>query len=113
LGSGMARHQMSRAGPARPSDGRGWRRARAVARSMLAGAAVFAIAALTGALLAGATIGFPADPPPSPQEQKQEPASDNARTGDSVDDTFAQSLVLTGVTALAVSSAGMVMVGRR
>lgn len=105
----MARtgHQASNGAALPPAGGRG--AFRAVARSVLLGAAVFALATLTGALLSGAApamsatgagpAGAPA-PPADPSYAAQ-------------DATFGQSMILSGAAALTVSVAGLVIVGRR
>jgi hypothetical protein len=76
-----------------------------VLRSLLLSAAVFTLAAVTGALLAGAA-------PVSPAEAPESPAADPARYS-SPDLVFAQSMVYSGTAALTLSVTGIVMVGRR
>jgi hypothetical protein len=87
-------------------------RPRAVFRSLLLAASVFTVAALTGALLSGAApaaTGEPAgDPVPAGPVSAPAPPSDPVPT-----ETFARSMIYTGSAGLAVSIAGLVMVGWR
>jgi hypothetical protein len=76
-----------------------------VIRSLLLSAAVFALAAVTGALLAGAA---PASPAEAPESVAAGPARDSASQL-----VFAQSMVYSGTAALTLSVTGIVMVGRR
>lgn len=74
---------------------------------------VFALAAVTGALLAGAA---PAGPAPASRPASPVliavPADQPGRANDAAVD-FAHSMIYSGATALVVSIAGMVMVIRR
>lgn len=81
------------------------RRRTAILRSFLLSAAVFTLAAVTGALLAGAAPTSPAEAP-----EAATPDSGHHSTSELV---FAQSMVYTGTAALTLSVTGLVMVGRR
>lgn len=86
------------------------RRPGAVLRSLLLGASVFALAALTGMLLSGAARAMPAEPPGAVPTGRAAPA---ANTGPPPDQIFAHSMIYTGTAGLTVSVAGLIMVGRR
>lgn len=79
-------------------------------RSLLLGLSVFVLAALTGALLAGATSAVPAGPPPAAGSERAATAGppDPALSRD-----FARSMIYTGTAGLLVSVSGLVMIGRR
>jgi ABC-type Fe3+ transport system permease subunit len=98
VGRRMAQRRVRRAMPG----------ARALLRSVLLGAAVFTLAALTGALLSGAATTPPPDPPPDPAiapvaGQPAEPAQA----------ALADSLIFSGAAGLVVSVCGLVLVTRR
>lgn len=82
----------------------------AILRSLLLGVSVFALAAVTGALLSGAAPAVPDRSPaaPEPDRVTSAPPANSAVAG-----TFARSMIYTGTTGLAVSISGMVMIGRR
>jgi len=82
-------------------------RPRALLRSMLLAVGVFGIALLVGSVLSGPAPAVPADPP---GPGRSEPA---AATGPASELIFAHSLIYTGSAGLAVSIAGLVMIGRR
>jgi ABC-type Fe3+ transport system permease subunit len=99
VGRRMAQRRVRRAMPG----------ARALLRSVLLGAAVFTLAALTGALLSGAATTPPPEPPPDPAiapvaGQPAEPAAEAA---------LADSLIFSGAAGLVVSVCGLVLVTRR
>jgi hypothetical protein len=85
--------------------GRRRRRRTVIFRSLLLGVAVFAFAAVTGALLAGSA---PSSPAEVPDYVAADPAQHSA-----YEQVFARSMVLSGTAALTLSVTGLVMVGRR
>jgi hypothetical protein len=82
------------------------RRRATVVRSVLLSAAVFTLAALTGAVLASAAPARPAEPEPG--HVATSPVHAYA-----YDPDFARSMVFSGTAALTLSVAGIVMIGRR
>lgn len=97
--------------PGRHDRGRVRVRLGTVVRSLLLAGSVFALAALTGALLSGAAPALPAEriggAGPGPGSAAA-PSPDPA-----VSDAFAHSMIYTGSAGLVVSISGLVMVGRR
>jgi hypothetical protein len=75
---------------------------------LLLGAAVFALAAMTGALLAGAAPAVPAEVA-TVKPLRSQPAEARAAS----EAMFAQSMVYSGTAGLTLSIAGLVMVARR
>lgn len=91
-----------------------------VLRSLVVAIAMFVVAALAGVLLSGAApahrAGQPEPGPPGDQPDiAAEAGSGRAPDEDNTEDIarFGHSLVVSGAAALAVSVAGMVLVGRR
>lgn len=109
--------------PARRAPGRIRDTVATVVRSLLLGAAVFALAAFAGALLSGAAPADPADPATTNPTATGLAATDSAVSGSvatapaaaepSTDLTLAQSMIYTGSAGLAVSLAGLALVGWR
>ena len=97
------RRSAGEAGRSRPSRG-------AVLRSLLLGFAVFALAVLGGVLLSGAAPAVPAEPPGAIPDGR---AARAPVSGPAPELVFAQSMIYSGTAGLAVSVAGLVMVGRR
>lgn len=103
----MSEHRIGRDGARR-----GLRRLAVITRSIMLGAVVFTAATLTGVLLAGSTSAGPAiAPAQTPPASQTRPAA--ATPEGWIDATFARSLIYSGATALVVSTAGLVIVGRR
>lgn len=88
---------------------RGRRRRTVILRSLTLGLAVFTLAAITGALLAGSA---PSNPAEVPAEVSDYSAAEPARHA-AHEQAFARSMILSGTAALTVSVTGLVMVGRR
>lgn len=84
-------------------------------RSLVFATAMFVVAALAGMLLSGAAPANRADPPAPAAESAREAPPDRQSGTALGDDTtaFGRSMVVSGVAALAVSAAGLVIVGRR
>jgi hypothetical protein len=94
----------------------------AIFRSLLLSATVFALAVLTGAVLAGAA---PADPTPRvdaaarPPQAREAPGAgdptelERAERRPAGEALFARSMVYSGTVGLTLSVAGLVMVARR
>lgn len=100
--------------PARPAA-----TATKVLRSLVLAIAMFAVAALAGVLLSGAAPANrgdqPAAEPSTARGERSDVTADAGSTGTPTSDLawFGRSMVVTGTAALAVSVAGMVIVGRR
>jgi hypothetical protein len=89
---------------------------RIVVRSLALGATVFTLATFTGALLSGAAPAgtvITAVTEPVAAVSPSEEAAVSLTYVDPSDPLFAHSMIYTGVGALAVSIAGMIMVTRR
>jgi hypothetical protein len=99
VGRRMAQRRVRRAMPG----------ARALLRSVLLGAAVFTLAALTGVLLSGAATTPPPDPPPDPAIA----AVAGQPAGPAAEATLADSLIFSGAAGLVLSVGGLVLVTRR
>lgn len=99
--------------------------ATAIIRSLLLSAAVFTLAAMTGALLAGAAPAVPTALSKAGAEatdlatERAEPvvleplASQRAEARETSEAVFARSMVYSGTAGLTLAIAGLVMVGRR
>lgn len=88
----------------------------AALRALLLGVAVFTVAVIGAGLLAGAAPATPAAPTPTQAADPSDPAVTVASQQPQAADpelVFAQSMIYSGVTALALSLAGTVMVMRR